>query len=91
VKVLSAETVAASSPQKHKPLPAELVEERRKERDDQRVQLRQMQEQSRNAVPNRFCKSKDAKRSVINETPSEISSSNRTASFYVFLILPLTM
>jgi hypothetical protein len=35
VKVYRAETVAISSPQKHKSLPAELVEEWRKGRDDQ--------------------------------------------------------
>jgi hypothetical protein len=39
VKVSSTETVAASSPKKHKLLPAELVEERRKERDEARVQF----------------------------------------------------
>jgi hypothetical protein len=39
VKVSRAETVAASAPQKHKPLPAELVEERRQAREDQRVEL----------------------------------------------------
>jgi hypothetical protein len=39
VKVSRAETVAASAPQKRKPLPAELVEERRKGRDDPRVEL----------------------------------------------------
>jgi hypothetical protein len=33
VKVSNAKTVAASSPQKHKPLPEELIEERRKGRD----------------------------------------------------------
>jgi hypothetical protein len=33
VKVSNAETVAGASRQKHKPLPAELVEERRKVRD----------------------------------------------------------
>jgi hypothetical protein len=33
VKVSNAETAAASSRQKHKPFPAELVEERRKGRD----------------------------------------------------------
>jgi hypothetical protein len=38
VKVSRAETVAAYAPQKHKPLPAELVEQPRKGRDDLRVQ-----------------------------------------------------
>jgi hypothetical protein len=38
VKVSRAEIVAASSPQKHKPLRAELVQERRKGRDDRRVE-----------------------------------------------------
>jgi hypothetical protein len=38
VKVSRAEIVAASSLQEHKPLPAELVEERRKGRDDARVE-----------------------------------------------------
>jgi hypothetical protein len=38
VKVSRAETVAASAPQKHKPLPAELSEGRRQGRDDQRVE-----------------------------------------------------
>jgi hypothetical protein len=39
VKVTHAETVAASSLQKHKQLCAELVEGRRKGRDDPRVEL----------------------------------------------------
>jgi hypothetical protein len=40
VKVSRAETVAASAPQKRKPLPAELAEERRQGQDDQRVEGR---------------------------------------------------
>jgi hypothetical protein len=50
VKVSRTEIFVISSPQKHKPLPAELVEERRKGRDDQRVQFR-----SSSGACGRFC------------------------------------
>jgi hypothetical protein len=41
LKTFRAETVVISSPQKHKPFPVELVEKRRKGRNDSRIQMHQ--------------------------------------------------